>query len=47
MIRMNWNAALQSLVLVRLGQDLGHDSKLARAIHNLIDLLVNVATGIF
>ena len=47
MRRMNWNAALQSLVLVRLGQDLGHDSKLARAIHNLIDLLVNVATGIF
>ena len=47
MRRMNWNAALQSLVLVRLGQDLGHDSKLARAIHNLIDPLVNVATGIF
>lgn len=41
------NAALQSLVLIRLGQDLGHDSKLARAVHDLIDLLANVASNVF
>jgi len=31
-----WNAALQALVLVRLGQELGTDSKLAQALHDLL-----------
>jgi hypothetical protein len=34
-----WNAALQSLVLVRLGQELGTDSPAARVVHDLIELL--------
>ncbi len=34
-----WNAALQSLVLVRIGQELGTDSPAARAIHDLLELL--------
>lgn len=38
-----WNAALQSLVLVRLGQELGTDSPATRAIHDLIELLASVA----
>ena len=41
-----WNAALQSLVLVRLGQELGTDSPAARALHDLLDVLASVA-GIF
>lgn len=34
--------AIQCLVLVRLGQELGSDSQVARAIHALIDLFVGV-----
>jgi hypothetical protein len=40
------NACLQSLVLVRLGQELGCDSPAARALHDLIELLASVA-GVF
>jgi hypothetical protein len=36
-----WNAALQSLVLVRLGQELGTSSDLAQAIAHSIDALLN------
>jgi hypothetical protein len=34
-----WNAALQSLVLIRIGQELGTDSPAARAVHDLLELL--------
>ena len=37
-MKRNWNAALQSLVLVRMGQELGTDTQLARAIHDLVEL---------
>ena len=36
----NWNAIIQSLVLVRLGQELGTDSRLARALHDLFDAVL-------
>jgi hypothetical protein len=42
-MKRNWNAALQSLVLVRLGQELGTDSPATRAIHDLLELLASVA----
>lgn len=38
----HWNAALQSLVLVRLGQELGTDSPAARALHDLVELLAAI-----
>jgi hypothetical protein len=38
-----WNSVLQSLVLVRIGQELGCDSPAARALHDLLELLANVA----
>jgi hypothetical protein len=38
-----WNAAIQSLVLIRLGQELGTDSPAARAIHDLLELLAGLA----
>lgn len=40
MPRLNWSAMLHTLVLVRLGQELGTDSRLARAVHDLIELVV-------
>jgi hypothetical protein len=45
-MKRRWNAALQSLVLVRIGQELGSDSPAARALHDLLELLASVA-GIF
>lgn len=38
-----WNHAMQSLVLIRLGQELGTDSPAARAVHDLLELLATVA----
>jgi hypothetical protein len=45
-MKRRWNAAMQSLVLVRLGQELGCDSAAARAVHDLLELLGDFA-GIF
>jgi hypothetical protein len=39
----HWNHAMQSLVLIRLGQQLGTDSPAARALHDLLELLASVA----
>ena len=47
MKRINWDRALESLVLVRLGQDLGHDTPIARFVHDAIDLLATVAGRFF
>lgn len=41
-----WNAALQSLVLVRLGQELGTNSPAAQAVHDLLELLSSVASAV-
>ena len=38
----SWNGIIQTLVLVRLGQELGTDSRLARAIHDLFDAVLTV-----
>ena len=37
----------QSLVLVRIGQDLGTDSPAARAVHNLLELLCSFPVSFF
>lgn len=42
MTRHNWNAAITALVLVRLGQELGCDSRLARAVHEAIEILLTI-----
>jgi hypothetical protein len=42
MPHVNWSAILHALVLVRIGQELGTDSRLARAIHDLIELVLAV-----
>jgi hypothetical protein len=41
-MQRRWNAALQSLVLVRLGQELGTDSPAARELHDLVELLAAI-----
>jgi hypothetical protein len=42
----HWNHAMQSLVLIRIGQELGTDSPAARALHDLLELLASV-TGLW
>lgn len=42
-MKRHWNAALQSLVLVRLGQELGCDSPVARALHDVVEFLASLA----
>jgi hypothetical protein len=42
MKNVNWNGMIQTLVLVRLGQELGTDSRLARALHDLFDAVLTV-----
>jgi hypothetical protein len=39
---LNWNSLIQALVLVRIGQELGTESRLARAIHDVMRALVSV-----
>ena len=45
MRNLNWNSAIQTMVLVRLGQELGSDSRLARALHELFDKIAEHAEG--
>jgi hypothetical protein len=38
----DWDRTIQALVLIRMGQELGTDSKLARAIHALAEITINL-----
>jgi len=35
-----WNTAIQALVLIRLGQELGTQSQFARAVHDLVSAVL-------
>jgi len=37
-----WNALLQSLVLIRLGQELGSDTQAAQSVASAIDFLISI-----
>lgn len=47
MLKIRWNEAMQSLVLVRLGQELGSDTAAAQTIAGLLDFLIGVAGKFF
>jgi hypothetical protein len=42
MTRLNWSSLMQSLVLVRIGQELGTDGPTAKAIHDVLELLASI-----
>lgn len=42
MTRIRWNEIVRALVLIRMGQELGTDSRLARMIHDGIQLLLTL-----
>lgn len=46
MIRVRWDELMRALVLVRLGQELGTESRLATSIHDTIALVL-AFTGIW
>lgn len=46
-MRVRWNDLLHALVLVRLGQELGSDTKVARIVHDLIDALAAFPASFF
>jgi hypothetical protein len=40
-MKRRWNSLIQSLVLIRLGQELGTDSEIAQAVARSIDFFVS------
>lgn len=44
-MKTTWTNLLNALVLIRIGQDLGTDSRAARAIHDAIELLAACASS--
>lgn len=40
----HWNTAIVALTLVRIGQELGTDSPATKAVHDVLELLVTLAT---
>jgi hypothetical protein len=43
---MNWQKLINSLLLVRVGQELGTDSQLARLVAEWIDLICNASRSV-
>lgn len=41
-MKAQWDRIIQSLVLIRLGQELGSNGKLASLIHDVIDSLLRL-----
>jgi hypothetical protein len=41
-MNLRWNELMRAMVLVRLGQELGTDSRLARLVHDWITLVLTL-----
>jgi hypothetical protein len=41
-MKLRWNEMMRALVLVRLGQELGTDSRVARLVHDWITLVLTL-----
>jgi len=46
-MKRRWNEAIQALVLIRLGQDLGTNTPAARALHDLLELIASIPLNLF
>lgn len=40
LVKIDWDKIINCLLLVRLGQELGSDTPLTRAVHDVIDALL-------
>lgn len=45
-MKRHYNSAITALTLVRIGQELGTDSQVARAVHDLLELLAVLASAV-
>jgi hypothetical protein len=45
--RIRWSEAMQSLVLVRLGQELGSDTATAQTVAGVLDFLISFTSRFF
>lgn len=45
-MRRFWNSAIHSLVMIRLGQELGTDSDLAQSIAHSIDYAIRLVSAL-
>ena len=43
-MKRHWNTAIVALTLIRLGQELGTASPATQAVHDVLELLVTLAT---
>lgn len=40
---MNWDTAIRALVLIKIGQELGHSGKMAETVHAFVEFLISAA----
>lgn len=45
--KIKWNTIINNLVLVKIGQELGTDSRLSQGIYTVIELFVHIFSGAF
>jgi hypothetical protein len=41
-MKLKIDSILQALVLIRIGQDMGCDSRLSRSVHDFIDMIITI-----
>jgi len=41
----DWDRMIQALVLIKLGQDLGTDGPFAKAVHDMIEIVITIITA--
>jgi hypothetical protein len=47
MHKIKWNVLVNNLVLVKLGQEMGTDCRLTRAIHDIGEMILIFLNGVF
>jgi hypothetical protein len=43
-MQRNWDAAIRALVLVKIGQELGCEGRIAHVIHDVLELAITLPT---
>lgn len=45
--KIKWDTIINNLVLIKIGQELGSDSRLSQGIYTVIELVIHIFSGIF
>ena len=46
-VKLEWDAIIRSLVLIRIGQELGSSTQAARAVHDIIEIVTSLPWRMF